>query len=91
MLMQVKFLAMRGPADRARQGAFGYFVAIVDADGSVLARQRFDSMFEFQETKSRTGLVEELQQTIPAASGVPPYTVYVGFGRLNEIVGIDPV
>lgn len=79
MTMQVQFLAMRGPADRSRQANFGYFVAIVDADGGVLARQAFDSSFEFAEAKSRTGIVEELEQRIPASSGVPPYTVYVGF------------
>lgn len=79
MTMNVKFLAMRGPADRSRLGDFAYFVAIVDADGAVLARESFASSFEFAEAKSRTGLVEELQQRIPNASGVPPYTVYVGF------------
>lgn len=79
MDMQVQFTAMRGPADRTRQGNFGYFVAIVDAEGDILARQEFDSTVEFPEAKSRTGIVEELEQRIPATSGVPPYTIYVGF------------
>jgi hypothetical protein len=79
MTMQVQFVATRGPADRSRQGDFGYFVAIVDSGGAVLARQAFDSSFEFVEGKSRTGVVEELEQRIPASSGAPPYTIYVGF------------
>jgi hypothetical protein len=79
MTMNVTFQAMRGPADRARRADFAYFVAIVDADGDVLAREGFDSNLEFPEARSRAGVVEELQQRIPAGSGTPPYTVYVGF------------
>jgi hypothetical protein len=79
MTMNVNFLASRGPADRSRLADFAYFVAIVDADGAVLARQGFDSSLEFPEGRSRAGIVEELQQRIPNASGTPHYTIYVGF------------
>jgi hypothetical protein len=78
VLSKVQFLGTRGPSTAATQAGFGYFVAIVDSTGAVLARQEFDSNFQF-EAKTRSGVVEELEQQIPPSSGTAPYTIYVGF------------
>ena len=79
---KVQFLGTRGPAVAAaagvEQGSFGYFVAIVDSTSKVLARQEFDSNFQFQ-AKTRSGVVEELEQKIPPSSGTAPYTIFIGF------------
>jgi hypothetical protein len=79
VIAQVQFLANRGPAAVSERGDFYYFVAIVDATSAVLARQEFDSNFEFAANKTRAGVVEELEQRIPPTSGTPPYSIYVGF------------
>lgn len=78
VVAKVQFLGTRGPAAAGEEGAFGYFVAIVDAKAEVLARQEFDSTFQFK-TKTRSGVVEELEERIPPSSGTAPYTIYVGF------------
>ncbi|MBX6324149.1 MAG: hypothetical protein IRY94_20220, partial [Rhodospirillaceae bacterium] len=78
VVAKVQFLGTRGPAAGTDEGAFGYFVAIVDAKADVLARQEFDSSFQFK-GKTRAGVVEELEEKIPPASGTAPYTIYVGF------------
>ena len=78
VLTKVQFLGTRGPATAASSGDFGYFMAIVDSTGAVLAREEFASNFQF-DTKTRSGVAEELEQKIPPTSGTAPYTIYVGF------------
>lgn len=79
--MKLVITAKRGPADRARVADIGYFVAIVDQQSNVLARQEFRSTVEFPGDQSQVNVLEELEQIIPLKKDQPgsDYDVLVGF------------
>ncbi|MGQ0662022.1 MAG: hypothetical protein ACT4P2_00245, partial [Pseudomonadota bacterium] len=79
--LQVGVVATRGPADRARAAQFEYFVAILDPERQVVARQRFDVRFEFPDNRARLVRIEELEPQIPLADAAlgPRYEILVGF------------
>lgn len=67
--MQVLFEVTRGPASTGRDAQISYFIAIVDNEENVLARETFDIAFEFEGNRNRIGIVEELSQRIPLKAG----------------------
>jgi hypothetical protein len=84
--MQVAIAATRGPADRTRVADFDYFVAIADAQRTILAKEVFRVRFQFPQTQARVGLIEEIAPRIPLkdrAEGVS-YQIVVGFQLTPE-------
>ena len=79
--MTVDFIASRGPADKARKASFAYFVAITDNKDNVLTRQQFDTYIDFPGNRTRDGIRESLDQSIPLAQGQrgDDFRIYVGF------------
>jgi hypothetical protein len=86
--MKLVVAARRGPADRNRIADYVYFVAIVDSQSNVLARQEFASQVQFPPDQSQVVTLEELEQTIPLEKNQPgsDFDVYVGFKLTPEQV-----
>ena len=82
--LQLFFEATRGPANDTRKGNFNYYVAIADRSGAILAKQVFDTEFEFEGNRNRIGGVEELTQKIPLRTGElgEDFDIFIGF-QLN--------
>jgi hypothetical protein len=79
--MTADFLAAKGPADAEGKASFSYFVAIVGQDEQVLAREQFASEIPFLATKTRNGIKESLQETVPLAKGQQgsDFHIFIGF------------
>jgi hypothetical protein len=79
--LQVAIAAERGPADRSRRAALPYFVAILDGDQNIVAKEYFTAPFEFPDNRTRVGRVDELEPRIPLRSNFdgPAYRVMIGF------------
>lgn len=84
--MKLTITAKRGPADRDRVADLDYFVAIVDTQGGVLARQEFSSVLEFRPEQTQAGAQEELEQIIPLKKDQPgsDFDVLIGFKLTPE-------
>ena len=61
----VLFGAERGPAATARTATVPYFVAIIDPDRNILAKEVFTTTLTFPPNVSRAGVVDETEETIP--------------------------
>jgi len=79
--LQIAISAERGPADRTRRAVVPYFVAIVDADLNVIAKENFTAAFEWTDNRPRVGRVDAWEPFIPLARNMdgPSYQVMVGF------------
>jgi hypothetical protein len=79
--LQVAIAAERGPADRSRRASLPYFVAILDGDQNIVAKEFFTAQFEFPDNRTRVGRVDDLEPRIPLRSNFdgPSYRVMVGF------------
>ncbi len=84
--LDIAFRAQRGPASMTAAHSFGYFVAIVDPDGSVTARKAFSMQAAFEDGKTEAVRTEPLALTIPTAEGTafPAYRIYVGMQLTRE-------
>jgi hypothetical protein len=84
--MTVDFIASRGPADKTHKAPFGYFVAITDSHDKILVRQQFDTSVDFVGNKTRDGIRENLEPTIPLQQGQrgDDFRIYVGFVLSRE-------
>lgn len=84
--MQVAIAATRGPADEDRAAQFDYFVAVIDPDRNVLAKEIFDIRFAFPDTRTRVGRIEEIEPRIPLpdVKRAPAYGIIVGFQLTPE-------
>lgn len=84
--MTVTFAWARGPAGRGDNAEFTYFIAILDGDRKVVARQEFPTQVTFKDGANRAAGNEELEQEIPLPKGVPgaSYRVLVGFKLTPE-------
>jgi hypothetical protein len=84
--MRLLITAKRGPADRDRLADLNYFVAVVDDQSNVLARQEFQSQLEFAPDQTQAGVQEELEQIIPLKKDQPgsDFEVLVGFKLTPE-------
>lgn len=76
----VRIVATRGPAAQGPDAAFSFFVAVVDRNQRVLARERFDSALVFEPDQRRAGAVEEIEEVIPLPEGLSGvnYEILVG-------------
>ena len=57
--------ATRGPAARQPEAQVPYFVAVVDKEQNVLAREDFVAVIPFEQGRRRVVVGEELEQRIP--------------------------
>ena len=83
--LQISFVAERGPAG-ADKANFPFFVAVVDSQQNILAKEVFDSEVEFEEGRRRTGIREEIDQRITLRSNESgaDYEALVGFQLSQE-------
>ncbi len=81
-----RLVATRGPAAQVSQETLVYFVAVVDKDQKVLARELFDSTFTFQANQRQAAAIEEIEQIIPIRGDLRglDYEVLVGFQLTPE-------
>lgn len=79
--MTADFLAAKGPADAEGKARFDYFVAIVGQGDAVLAREQFSTEIPFLATKTRNGIQESLEETLPLAKGQQgsDFHIFIGF------------
>jgi len=82
----VRLVVTRGPAAQSDQSAVVFFVAVVDKEQTILARERFESTFSFQANQRQAGVVEEIEQVIPIREGLRglDYEILVGFELTPE-------
>jgi hypothetical protein len=85
-VLQVNFVASRGPADSERLAPFTYFVAVATADKEVVAREEFRLAVPFEGNRTRVAASEELTPRIPIKPGesVLDYRIFVGFSLSPE-------
>jgi hypothetical protein len=57
--------AERGPAATARTATIPYFIAIVDPDRNILAKEVFTTTLTFPPNVSQTAVMDQSQETIP--------------------------
>jgi hypothetical protein len=90
-VLQVNFVASRGPADRDRLAPFSYFVAVVTVDKQVVTRQQFDLAVPFEGNRSRVVVSEELSPRIPLKAGESAlnYQIFVGLSLTPEELGYN--
>ena len=76
-----EIIAARGPKADTNVVIIAYFVAIVDPDGRVIAKEVFESRIEFPKGRRRIGVREQVAQRIPLAERVlgQDYQILVGF------------
>ena len=56
-----------------------FYVAITDVSENIIAKETFGSKMDFQQSRRRVGVVEEITQTIPLAGRRPAeYEILVG-------------
>jgi hypothetical protein len=84
--MALRIAAGRGKALKGKQAPLSYFVAIVDPDGKVLAREEFATEIPLGGGNLRAVILEELQPVIPLPEGrrAASYTVFVGLVVTEE-------
>jgi hypothetical protein len=84
--LTLRILLVQGPAAKTKGTEFVYFVAIADRDKRILAKKKFASPVEVKEGGRRGGVIEEIEQVIPLASGRsgPDYVILIGFQLNNE-------
>ncbi len=82
----VRLLVTRGSAAQSAETEVVFFVAVVDKEQNILARERFTSTFGFQANQRQAGAVEEIEQIIPIRDGLRglDYEILVGFELTPE-------
>ena len=81
----VNLLVERGPADRSRQAAITYFVAIADPSDQIIARETFTVPVKFDGNVTRMRASEDVEQIIQLSGGTAAgYKIYVGFPLSEE-------
>ncbi len=85
MQTTVNLAIERGPADRDRRADITYFVAVLDPEQRVVARETFTVPVRFDGNFTRMQASEEIEQviTLGGRSGAG-YRVYVGFPLTPE-------
>ena len=76
-----RLVATRGPAAQGNESTFVYFVAVVDKEENILARERFESRFTFDANQRQAAAIEEIEQIIPIRADLRglDYDILVGF------------
>ena len=60
----IDIVAQRGPASKGGNANVPFFVAIIDKDQSIVAKQEFQSEIKFGGVRRRAGAREEIEQII---------------------------
>jgi hypothetical protein len=86
--LQIAFAAERGPAERTRKASLPYFIAIVDGERNIVAKENFRADFEWPDNRPRTGRVDQWEPHIPLKSNFdgPSFQILVGFQLTAEQV-----
>ena len=81
-----RLVATRGPAAQGNEGSFVFFVAVVDKEENILARERFESTFTFDANQRQAAAIEEIEQIIPIRADLRgiDYEILVGFELTPE-------
>jgi hypothetical protein len=84
--LQVAVGSTRGPADRSKVTEYDYFVAVVDPEQNILAKQPFHVRFEFKDNQTKLGSIEELEPHLPLKDVMkaPDYQIMIGFQLTPE-------
>jgi hypothetical protein len=84
--LQVAIAAERGPANRAGFSEVDYFVALLDKNGAVRARESYRLRFEFVDNRNRIGRIEQLDPFIPLTQKLdgPNWSIWVGLQLTEE-------
>lgn len=79
--LQVAIAAERGPADRSRRASLPYFIAVLDGDQNIVAKEFFTAQFDFPDNRTRVGRVDEFEPRITLRSNFdgPSYRLMIGF------------
>ena len=83
--LNIDIIIERGPAAESNVIALPYFIAVIDAQQQILAKQVFEKPVTLPADRRRIGIREETEQTIPlrgSESGAS-YEILVGF-QLNR-------
>ncbi len=77
---KIDLIAQRGPASKGDNAQVPFFVAIVDKDQNIIAKEEFDSEIEFRDGRRRAGVREEVEQIIFLKKGEvgADYEIIVG-------------
>lgn len=78
--MKLRFRAVAGPANRSRRGDFRYFVAVVDRDNGIMAREEFKVKVTLDGPTGNATGEEELEQVIPVTKDLPGAAFHVLVG-----------
>ena len=86
--VEVDFVAERGPRLQGDSIPFEYFVAILDPDDRILARESFTSVIEFDGDSQVGGTTEVLEQVIPLSrrAAGPSYQILLGLQLTRDQV-----
>ena len=81
---KISLIGTRGPATPGAAALeVPFYVAITDVAENIIAKETFGSKLEFQQSRRRIGVVEEISQKIPLAGRRPSeYEILVGL-QLN--------
>lgn len=84
--VQIQFEARRGPANEGAGAPFRYFVAVVDGNRRILARESFDVVVPFQGNRGRFIFNETIEPEIPVSSQgqAAGYRIYIGLEVTRE-------
>jgi hypothetical protein len=84
--MNVSLIARLGPSAVERTADFAYFVAILNPDGKIVAKQVFPAPITFADNQSRKGSIETITQRIPMKDykQAGNYHIDVGFQLTQE-------
>lgn len=84
----VVLAAERGPANTSRTATVPYYIAIVDPQRNILAKEVFTTTLTFQANVSRASGIDETQETIPLPKGksAERYGVVLGMQLTPEEV-----
>ena len=89
--IEVDFVAERGPRLQGESAPFEYFVAILDPDDRILARQSFTSIIQFDSDSQTGGTTEVLEQVIPLSQRAtgPSYQILLGLQLTRDQVDFN--
>lgn len=68
---QLQVTASRGPANTDRRARYEFFVAVINSQGQVTAREVFASEIEFLDNRRRVGKIESFVPKLPIEIGKP--------------------
>jgi hypothetical protein len=84
----VVLAADRGPANTARTATIPYYIAVVDPERNILAKEVFTKALTFQQNVSRAVDMDETQEVIPLPKGksAERYGIVIGMQLTAEEV-----